>query len=426
MKRILNLRRHHYLAKFSIFLIMVALIVVMVGCRPVILYSLTMAANPAVGGTATDLTGASPYIAGTVVDIEAVANPGYRFVNWSGDVVEVDDVDAATTYVTMNAPYSITANFAPFAGGNGTKGDPYQIADWYQLDNVRNYLDSYFILVNDLDSTTPGYSDLASPTAHGGKGWQPIGGSIDASCNPVDPFTGSFAGQGHEISDLFINRPNENGVGLFGVATGAILNVGVVDADVTGGWGVGIVGGSRVMSRCYSSGRVSGLTGVGGLTGGNIGSISDSYSTASVSGGSGVSSCIAGVGGLVGENEGTISDCYATGSVTGGADYTGGLLGWNCVGTVDSSYATGSVTGSGDVGGLVGRNDDTVSDSFWDTTTSGLPTSDGGTGRTTAQMKDFDTFDGAGWDIIAVGCPGPCTPAFIWNICVDAYPFLCW
>jgi hypothetical protein len=415
--------------RVGIFLIAVALIVGMLSCNPTT-YTLTMAANPVGGGTATDVTGASPYTAGTVVDIEAEANPGYRFVNWSGDVVEVDDVDAATTYVTMNAPYSIIANFAPFAGGNGTTGDPYQIADWYQLDNVRNYLDSSFILVNDLDSTTAGYTDLASSAADGGRGWQPIG-SFNASYDPVDPFTGTFDGQGYEISDLFINRPDELGVGLFGATTEVGATIGdvyVVDADVTGGLGVGIlVGGSAAtVNSCYSSGSVSGSDNVGGLVGGNVGSIVRSYSTASVSGYAVSGPFYMGVGGLVGENEGTIFDCYATGSVAG-VGRVGGLVGLNFAAgdIVERSYSTGSVTGSEEVGGLVGRNDGTVSNSFWDTVTSGRATSDGGTGRTTVEMRSIDTFSDAGWDIIAVGGSGLCAPTHIWNI-FNAPPFLSW
>jgi len=48
-----------------------------------------------------------------------------------------------------------------------------KIRTWYDLDAVRNNLRGHHILMNDLDSTTAGYEDLASPTANGGKGWQP-------------------------------------------------------------------------------------------------------------------------------------------------------------------------------------------------------------------------------------------------------------
>jgi len=44
----------------------------------------------------------------------------------------------------------------------------------------------------------------------------------------------------------------------------------------------------------------------------------------------------------------------------------------------------------------------TVTNSFWDTETSGQSSSEGGTAKTTAERKDFDTFDTASWDIVLV------------------------
>jgi len=81
------------------------------------------------------------------------------------------------------------------------------------------------------------------------------------------------------------------------------------------------------------------------------------------------------------------------------------------------------------VGGLVGSTGDygPVSNSFWDTETSGQASSDGGTGKTTAQMQDVATSSGAGWSIVAVADPDTRDPSHIWNI-VDGetYPFLSW
>jgi hypothetical protein len=85
------------------------------------------------------------------------------------------------------------------------------------------------------------------------------------------------------------------------------------------------------------------------------------------------------------------------------------------------------VNGESDVGGLVGYNKGTVTNSFWDVQTSGRSTSDGGTGKTTAEMKSITTFSGAGWDIIGVAAPGERNPAYIWNIVTGVtYPFLSW
>jgi hypothetical protein len=165
---------------------------------------------------------------------------------------------------------------------------------------------------------------------------------------------------------------------------------------------------------------------VGGLIGQNTwGSIIGCYSTGSVTG-------HAWVGGLVGYSEdSTISNSYATGSVSGYSQ-VGGLVGWVCLyeeeSVVSNSYSTGNVAGDVYVGGLVGLNEDgTVSNSFWDTETSGQATSDGGTGRTTDQIKDITTFSGAAWEITTVANPGARNPSYIWNI-VDGqtYPFLSW
>ncbi|WP_181705366.1 beta strand repeat-containing protein [Chthonobacter rhizosphaerae] len=69
------------------------------------------------------------------------------------------------------------------------------------------------------------------------------------------------------------------------------------------------------------------------------------------------------VGGLVGLNDGTVSNSYATDAVTG-SEGVGGLVGANR-GTVSSSHATGAVGGTTDLGGLVGLNDGgTVSNSY--------------------------------------------------------------
>jgi hypothetical protein len=51
------------------------------------------------------------YDDGTVVDLVAEANENYRFVEWTGDLGTIVDVYAATTTITMNGDYSITANF---------------------------------------------------------------------------------------------------------------------------------------------------------------------------------------------------------------------------------------------------------------------------------------------------------------------------
>jgi len=76
-------------------------------------YSLTMAVSPAGTGTATDVTGASPYAAGEVVSIQAVAVPGYQFAGWTAPAGLLANAYAAATTFTMPAQdITVTAIFA--------------------------------------------------------------------------------------------------------------------------------------------------------------------------------------------------------------------------------------------------------------------------------------------------------------------------
>jgi hypothetical protein len=511
--------------RVSIFLIAIALIAGMMGCdgnRE----SYTLTITSTAGGSVVEPgEGTFTYYAGTEVDLLAEADEGYRFLNWSGHLIPIGNRKAVATTIIMDKDYSISANFAV----------PTLVWDWYGLNATRDDLSGIYILMNDLNSTTPGYEELAGPTANGGKGWQPIGSTNETQ---FDVFHGTLDGGGYEICDLFINRPAEYDVGLLTVVWlgGGITNLGVVNTTVTGyAWVGGLAAGSigivdnsycvasvngtahvgglvgasgpeSIVSDSYSIGDVTGNASVGGLMGGNGGIVSDCHFTGSVTGEERVGGLVganagtmrnaysignvsgySSVGGLVGENMyssgsvNTVSKSYSTGSVTGGQDIgglvgqnwgnvndscstdivtggfsIGGLVGVNYIGTVSNSYSTGSVTGDECVGGLVGGNMDagtvtnsystgivtgneyigglvgrneasTVSNSFWDTGTSGQSTSDGGTGKTTAEMQDIATFSGATWDIIGVAHPGTHNPSYIWNIVDDeTYPFLSW
>jgi uncharacterized repeat protein (TIGR02543 family) len=85
------------------------------------LYELTMAADPDVGGTATDLTNASPYAEGAEVSIEAVAAQGYRFVNWTAPAGGFGNASAENTIFTMPAQnVTVTAHFEALPPGYPT------------------------------------------------------------------------------------------------------------------------------------------------------------------------------------------------------------------------------------------------------------------------------------------------------------------
>ena len=118
MKIILSSRKHHYLAIVSTFLITVALIAGIVGCEPTLAqqYDLTIASTA--GGSVT-MPGEGVFSCDMVVVVILVATPssGYQFVNWTGDVGTIADVNDASTTITMNGDYSITANFEAIPAG---------------------------------------------------------------------------------------------------------------------------------------------------------------------------------------------------------------------------------------------------------------------------------------------------------------------
>jgi len=108
--KILSWWKHHYVAIAGIFLVSVALTGGMVGCtQPGASYTLTIASTA--GGSVTPGVGTHTYNAGTTVNLAATPALGHRFGSWTGSVGTIANVNAATTTITMNGDYSITANF---------------------------------------------------------------------------------------------------------------------------------------------------------------------------------------------------------------------------------------------------------------------------------------------------------------------------
>jgi uncharacterized repeat protein (TIGR02543 family) len=84
-------------------------------------YDLTVAVDPAEGGTTDPTVGAHTYAEDAVVAITATAAAGYVFDHWEGDVA---DPDSASTTVTMDEDQAVTAHFIPEAGiSGGVSGD---------------------------------------------------------------------------------------------------------------------------------------------------------------------------------------------------------------------------------------------------------------------------------------------------------------
>lgn len=83
----------------------------LIGCGSAVGYNLTISSTDG-GSVTTPGEGTFTYDQVTVVDLAAEAEDGYRFVKWTGDVATIGNVSAATTIITTNGDYSITANFA--------------------------------------------------------------------------------------------------------------------------------------------------------------------------------------------------------------------------------------------------------------------------------------------------------------------------
>ena len=194
----------------------------------------------------------------------------------------------------------------------------------------------------DFDEADSYASGIVNTVWITGAGWLPIG-------TRTHGFDTTFDGNGHTVSNLFIDRTgrfnNPGAVGLFGsiARSGVIRGIWLVGVDVAGVRYIGGLAGENdggAISGSYATGDVAGSSGyVGGLAGENEGVIRGSYATGSVLGEGKA------VGGLAGENDGgVISDSYAADAVTGRSYYVGGLAGFNG-GRISGSHATGNVSG---------------------------------------------------------------------------------
>jgi hypothetical protein len=266
----------------------------------------------------------------------------------------------------------------------------------------------------------------------------------------VTPFAGAFEGLGNVISKLTIDvtLKAQNAVGLFSTIdqAGRVSDLQITKTSISVGSGqsrhvdIGALAGSNSGSivRCEATGTVNGShysfsggllgansgtilnsfasvtvkartyrSGAGGIVGENYGQITASYSVGEVSAKSREGS---GGGGLAALNVGTIANSYATGKVHG-IDGIGGLVGGN-LGQISASYSTGHVSGSLYVGGLIGEDGSpsgSLTDTYWDTDTSGIsdPSQGAGnisndpgiTGLTTAQLQSGlpPGFDSSVW-----------------------------
>ncbi len=206
---------------------------------------------------------------------------------------------------------AVTVAQQPADWVSGTGGTITNLAELRWLSETNSVWDEDWGLGANIDASE-------TKTWNSGEGFSPIG-------NSTTKFTGTFNGQGYHISNLYIKRPSNNHIGLFGyTSNAAISNVGMENNYCEGQNLVGSLIGynySTNISNCYSTGSVIGNNTIGGLIGFNYeDTISNCYATGYVQG--------AGtVGGFIGEgdfNSKTIN-CYSTGAVSGGT--SGGFMG---------------------------------------------------------------------------------------------------
>lgn len=189
-------------------------------------------------------------------------------------------------------------------------------------------------------------------------------------------FIGTIDGEDRTISNLTINEPTLDNVGLVGYARwpgGTLNNIKLENVNVIGNNAVGaLVGFADGVSihGSQSSGQVHGDSYVGGLIGNFSGSqyLSDSSSSASVSGALAVGGFAGDIslGGTVGT---PVARCFATGTVTGEASSSaiGGFAGMIGISNIVDSFATGKVVGGTRCGGFVGSGMGTTSQRIYAT-----------------------------------------------------------
>ena len=351
--------------------------------------------DPTQHGICWNTTG-NPTTADTKTELGALSSPG----SFSSDITSLT---ANTVYYVRS--YAINSHGTSYSSqvklttlpisseepiGSGTGVDPYQIATlsnlfWISENDSRWGFD--YIQIADIDAS--GTSTWYPDGLGGYYGWSVIG-------NDYIKFTGSYNGQGYELSGIYLNRASENNQGLFGYTSGAsIQNLGVINATIIGLENVGALIGSAWdnsnIIKCYTSGSVKGYNRVGGLIGYiREAMVKNDYSICSVDGG----------GGLIGYLQmSTLANCYSMGSVSG---YNNGFI------SGYSSYLS------------------SVTNSFWDTQSSGVSTSAAGVGKTTAEMKTEATFTGSEWDFVNETVNGVDD---VWGINAsdnNGYPFLSW
>ncbi len=271
----------------------------------------------------------------------------------------------------MDPELACTASSQAMAG-SGTESDPYQVENLCHLRDMETSPESHYIQIKDIDATTMthGWKDDFAPIkdfsgTYDGNGYKISNLKVSATAGEFEN-TGLFGElQGGLLKRVKLVNFSTNG----GANVGSLVGLndrgtiedsevdGKVDGDKTIGGLVGLNQGG-VIRNSASAVRVGknsrGTWVAGGLVGQNDGgTIASSHASGAVTGGNQV-------GGLVGKNIGSVTSSHANGDVTGissiwGYAYVGGLVGWHLGGTISGSHTKNKVVGAAPgIGGLVG------------------------------------------------------------------------
>lgn len=233
---------------------------------------------------------------------------------------------------------------AAFLGGDGSKENPYVISTAEELNEVRNNLNSYFVLNNDIDLS-------------GFENFLPIGNNSSA-------FAGNFNGNGKKITGLTMNFSGH----AFDVYVDK--NQDNSSDDYQQGTDSGWTGDYEVNGNPESAPEetITKIPKYVGLFGVNNGKIYDLHiENANITVNSLNDEIF--VGAFCGVNNGEIYRCYSTVSnlvSNAETDYCGGLIGLNNSNAlVGNSFSKANVKANKYAGGLVGINKGNISCSFY-------------------------------------------------------------
>lgn len=252
--------------------------------------------------------------------------------------------------------------------------------DWHKLEEERHEIANAkelwgFTLLSRTDDFSGEKISLDADIDFNKAEWKPIGRYVDEEgIAQGKTFAGTFNGQGHEISGLYINLNSTKAFnwGLFAKISGKIQNLKLVDSEITGvaGGSIGSVTGSMAgatLENIYSNATVT-ITSEKANTGKNIAGLAgiiEGKATSAISNCwfDGTVSGVERVGGFAGsidaESELSVSHGLNSGTVTSSSNYVGGICGlMNKSGiVVKDSLNTGTVSttsGSSYVGAIVG------------------------------------------------------------------------